>query len=480
LKFKIEPYDWQKQALGKSITLTNMALFAEMGTGKTGATINILRHKYYEHGRQLKTIIFSPLVTLFNWQDEILKHSYIKQSDTVVLHKGGSAGKLKTFNKEVANFPNKIIIVNYEAMLSDKLFEAIKAWGPEVMICDEAHYCKNHKAKRSKKIAAIGDITMHNYILTGTPILNNISDLFMQYRILDGGDTFGKNFTIFQRKYMEDENAVWKARAQGNYFPKWVARPEKYDEVQSLIYSKAIRVEKKDCLDLPPLIKKVLKVDLGKDQKKYYDQMMRDFVTFVQEQEKSGTVVAQLAITKALRLQQIVTGFVQTDEGDVIEIKDNPRLNAVKELLQALHEKHKVILWCSFRHNYKQLRNLCDSLNIEYVSLTGEQNLEKKREAMDSFENDESVRVVIANRRAGGIGVNLVAASYSIVYSRNFSLEEELQSEARNYRGGSQIHNRIVKIDLCAIGTIDEQVVDALHNKQSVSERVINIAKEQV
>jgi SWI/SNF-related matrix-associated actin-dependent regulator 1 of chromatin subfamily A len=191
-------------------------------------------------------------------------------------------------------------------------------------------------------------------------------------------------------------------------------------------------------------------------------------------------VVAQLAITKALRLQQIVTGFVQTDEGDVIEIKDNPRLKAVKELLQSLHEKHKVILWCSFRHNYKQLAKLCEELGIEYVSLTGEQNLEKKRDAMERFENDEKVRVVIANRRAGGIGVNLVAADYSIVYSRNFSLEEELQSEARNYRGGSQQHDRIVKIDLCAIGTIDEQVVDALHNKQSVSERVINIAKEQV
>ena len=455
-----------------------MALFAEMGTGKTGATVNILRQKYYENGRQMRTLILSPLVTLFNWQDEILKHSYVKQHDTVVLHKGGSAGKLKTFQKEVSTFPNKIVIVNYEAMLSDKLFEAIKAWKPEIIVCDEAHYCKNYKAKRSKKVAALADIAKHKYILTGTPILNNIGDLFMQYRILDGGATFGKTFTIFQRKYMEDENAVWKARAQGNYFPKWVARPEKYPELQDLLYAKAIRVEKKDCLDLPPLIKKVLKVDLGKDQKKYYDQMMRDFVAFVQEQEKAGIAVAQLAVTKALRLQQIVTGFVQTEEGEVIEIKDNPRLTAVKELLQALHENHKVILWCSFRHNYKQLAKVCDALKIEYVSLTGEQTLEQKREAMERFENDEKTRVVIANRRAGGIGVNLVAADYSIVYSRNFSLEEELQSEARNYRGGSQKHDRIVKIDLCAIGTIDEQVVEALQNKQNVSERVINLAKE--
>ena len=480
MQFKIEPYQWQKEAMAKAIVNTDLALLADMGTGKTGATVNILRHKYYENGRQLKTLILGPLITLFNWQDEILKHSYVKQSDTVVLHKGGSVGKLKTFTRETEKFPDKIVILNYEAMLSDKLFEAIKAWGPEVIVCDEAHYCKNHKAKRSKKVAILADQAKHRYILTGTPILNNIADLFMQYRILDGGATFGKSYTVFQRKYMEDENAVWKARAQGNYFPKWVARPEKYDEVQELIFSKAIRVMKEDCLDLPPLIRKTIKVQLSKEQKKYYDEMFRDFVTFVNEGEKSGTVVAQLAVTKALRLQQIVTGFVATEEGDIIEIKENPRLQAVKELLLALHENHKVIIWCSFRHNYKQLRELCESIGIKPVMITGAMTLEQKRESMYAFENDEGTRVVIANRKAGGIGINLVAADYSIVYSRNFSLEEELQSGDRNYRGGSEKHDRIVRIDLCAHDTVDEQVVEALVNKQSVSERIINIAKEQV
>lgn len=449
-----------------------------MGTGKTGATVNIMRVKYFEEGKIMPTLIFSPLVTLFNWKDEILKHSYIKERDIVVLHKGGSAGKLRQFEKAISLSHRKIVIVNYEAMLSDKLFEAFKKWRPRILVCDEAHYCKNHKAKRSKKVATLADKATHKYLLTGTPILNNVSDLFMQYRILDGGETFGKTFTVFLKKYMEDRNAVWKARSQ-NYFPDWQPRPEKYPELQSKIYKKALRVEKKDCLDLPPLVKKVVRVDLSKDQKKYYDEMFRDFVTYVKENNKSGVVVAQLAVTKALRLQQIVSGFVQPDDGDVIEIKKNPRLDAVKELLQSLHENHKVILWCSFRHNYKQLSRLCDDMGIEHTMLTGEQNLEAKREAMDRFNNDKDVRVIVANRRAGGIGVNLIAADYSIVYSRNFSLEEELQSEARNYRGGSQIHKRIVKIDLCANNTIDERVVEALSNKKNISETIINLAKEE-
>lgn len=99
---------------------------------------------------------------------------------------------------------------------------------------------------------------------------------------------------------------------------------------------------------------------------------------------------------------------------------------------------------------------------------------------MDSFNNDDKCRVIIANRRAGGIGVNLVAASYSIVYSRNFSLGDELQSEARNHRGGSQIHERITKIDLFAKETIDEHILDALNAKEDISKKVIDFVQESV
>lgn len=85
--------------------------------------------------------------------------------------------------------------------------------------------------------------------------------------------------------------------------------------------------------------------------------------------------------------------------------------------------------------------------------------------------------VAICNRRAGGVGVNLVAASHSIVYSRNFSLEEELQSEARNYRSGSERHESIVKIDLAVKDSIDEEVMLALKNKEQVSTQVLDMVK---
>ena len=99
---------------------------------------------------------------------------------------------------------------------------------------------------------------------------------------------------------------------------------------------------------------------------------------------------------------------------------------------------------------------------------------------MSEFKNNSKVRVVIANRRAGGIGINLVEASYSINYSRNFSLGEELQSESRNHRGGSQIHEKITKIDIVAKDTIDELLLEALQNKHDLNKRIINFAEDAV
>ena len=137
-----------------------------------------------------------------------------------------------------------------------------------------------------------------------------------------------------------------------------------------------------------------------------------------------------------------------------------------------------VILWCAFKYDYEQLSKICKELEYEHVFITGGMSLEDKQEAIRTFSGEENCPVVIANRRAGGIGINLVEASHSIVYSRNFSLGDELQSEARNHRGGSEMHDKIIKIDIVARGTIDELVLEALSNKQKLSDRIVDWAKE--
>ena len=404
MKYKtFEPYPHQIDAMNKAYLSQSFALLWEMGTEKTFGMINILRLKYGQSKRVQRTLILTPLITLYNWKEEFKMHSYVEPSDITVLDCNG-AKRNKMFSKAAFSHNGEqkdaVIIMNYEALQTDSLFSLIEDWAPEIVVADEIHLIKNHKAKRAKRAVVIADRANFKFGLTGTPILNKPTDIFMQYRFLDPS-IFGKNYFAFQAKYMKDENAGWSSRP--GYFPKYVARPEMFGELQDKIYSIATRVTKKDCIkDLPPLIKTVKHIPLSKEQQRMYDQMKKEFITFVKDQQEEGkskAVVAQLAITKALRLQQIVTGFVKTDEDEIVAIKDNPRLKVVEDLLEQLIHDHKVILWCSFKHNYKQLGELCTKMKIKHSFITGDMTLKEKQESMNEFRNNEENRVIIANRQ---------------------------------------------------------------------------------
>lgn len=478
LPYKITPYAWQLNTIKHTENLSEYALFAEVGAGKTCAMVNMLRIKYYQHRRILRTLIISPLVTLYNWRDEIQMHSTIKSSTIVVLDSATKRVKdcdRELYDKRTNQYnKEKIVVVNYEAVLSDNFYKILEAWEPEIIVLDEMHYIKNYKSKRGKKIVALGDKTLYRFGMTGTPMLNSPLDLYNQFRFLDKGKTFGKNFFAFRAGYFQDANAGWSGKK--GHFPKFEPIQAKFGELTQKIYSKAVRVTKEQCLDLPPLIKKKMYVVMSAEQKRAYKEMKDQFITFINDnKDKPRAVIATIALTKALRLQQIVCGHVTDEDGNVHEFKDVPRLAVLKELLEEITPNNKVIVWCSFKHNYQQIAEVCQQTGVPYGFITGAQTLKEKQETMEALKQTDGSYVVIANRRAGGIGINLIEAAYSIVYSRNFSLGEEIQSEARNYRGGSQIHDRIVKIDLVSKDTIDETVLEALRSKQDISDKIIDL-----
>jgi SNF2 family DNA or RNA helicase len=469
-------WEHQKTALEKSKSIPNLGLFFDLGTGKTRTMIEILTHLYTNKGRVMKTLIFGPSVVVENWKREILRFSNIEEVDILCLQGTGKKRLLdfeqRTF-RATTNGKGLIVICNYQTILMQALYDKFIEYKFEVLVCDESHRLKNHKAKTTNRVIDVADQTSNRYILTGTPILNSMLDIFSQFRILDKGESFGKNYFVFLRSYFYDKNA---GMPKHNYFPNWVIRPNADSLITDVMKKKTLRVEKKDCLDLPPLIREKVFVELSREQRKHYEEMKKLFVTYVLDQ----ACVASLAITKGLRLQQIVSGFVAV-EGESAEvmnirIRDNPRIMALKELLEDLAPKHKIIVWACFQENYKEIRKVCDDLNLRFAEVHGE--IKDKQKEVDKFNLEEDCRILIGNQGAGGIGINLVSSDVSIYYSRNFSLEQDLQSEARNYRGGSEIHEKVVRIDLVAKDTIDENILEALYNKQSISEAVLKeIAK---
>ena len=207
-----------------------------------------------------------------------------------------------------------------------------------------------------------------------------------------------------------------------------------------------------------------------------YLQMKEDFIAYLDDK----ACVATLAITKALRLMEIVSGYAKLDDDSVHKIKNTPRMEALKELLEQITPNHKVLIWAVFKENYGQIRKVCDALKLKYVEVHGDIPNKDKYSAVDAFNSDPDCRVLIGHPGSGGIGINLTAASYSIWFSRSFSLSFDLQAEARNHRGGSEIHEKITRIDLVTPGTIDELVLEKLANKEELGEQLLSHLRKQL
>lgn len=455
------------------------AFFMEQGTGKTATAITTLRHKCYAEKKLLRTLIVCPPVVRRNWQREIAAHSTIKRELVIVLD-GTGKNRETVFEREA--FDNafgtltampkaKIFITNYESLSMLSLFGLIKEWRPELLIFDESQRVKDFSSKRTKLAIELADLCDYKLILTGTPVLNSAMDIWSQFRILDGGKTFDKNFYAFRARYFVDKNAGMPAHKR---FPDWQPIEGLEDLFNEKIYKKASRVLKKDCLDLPPLVRQRVEVGLTKEQARMYASMKRDFIAYLEDK----ACTAQIALTKTLRLQQMLSGFWVDEQGDEHEFKETERLEALEELLAEIAPHSKVIVWASFIASYPQITALCEKLKLGYATLVGGMTEKKRQEGIDNFQADTETRVMIANPAAGGVGVTLTAASYMIYYSRSYHLEHDLQSEARCHRGGSEVHEKITRIDIVAPGTLDEVILEALARKENLAESILSLREK--
>ena len=473
---KCKPYPHQEFAVKFAQEVGNIGLLWDMGAGKTRGMIDIMRMLGTKAGRMLRTLIITPPATLNNWKEEIAMHSNFPIHAVLIV----SGDKKHEVLVKALTFDSAILITNYETMINKDLKALIKEFRPEVMVLDEAHYIKTHNAKRTKEILELGLNVQHKYILTGTPITNNIDDIFTLMQFLDNGEALTTNYYAFKSLYMVDKNAWMKARAGMKHFPKYVPCPEMFGILTAKIAKRCLRVLKKDVMkDLPPRIEVVKEVGLAPVQKKIYEDMKRDFIAFVEDAQNGNkyAVIAQVAMVKALRLMQICSGHVKDDQEAIHEVPTGkPAL--LKELLEeiVIGGNNKCIIWHHFRHDVKIISKVCSDLGIKYVSMGGGMSVNERTQAMDAF-NKGSAMVFIGQRQSAGIGINLVPANYSIGYSRDFSLSTELQSRDRNYRGGSQIHDHITKIDLVTAGTIEVDVVKALQNKEELGKKIIDIIK---
>ena len=489
-KFKTKPYKHQLECLNKFGRQQAFALLAEMGTGKTWIVINNLAD-LWSSGDCDAVLVLAPNGVHTNWTRlELPKHMpdwcRWKAAAWVSTPNKSEKDALDALSNNAGSGELRILTMNHEALQTKRGMEFAERFcltGRRVMIvADESDAYKNPTAARTKALLKLKKYSYWRRIMSGTPINNAPFDAFSQFTFLDETILRTTSFYAFKAEYAEmlqEGNPLLtaiKKRSGTKFTPQVVARGvggrPKYrnlDKLSQLIAPHSFRVLKKDCLDLPEKIYKTLVFSMTREQIAVYKKAEEECrIVFENEETPFNKLVA---VTK---LAQITSGYyIHPLSEDPVRIEgDNPKLELLAERVAKIVEAgEKVIVWARYRVEIEDIVARLKKEGIACVEYHGGIKKGDRTDAIEAFERGEA-QVFVGNQQAGGTGITLVAASYVIYFSNNFSLRDRLQSEDRAHRIGQT--KNVTYINIAAKGTIDEAVIRALTSKKSVADTIVD------
>ena len=460
--FKTVPYDHQRKALVFGAYRESYGYLMEMGTGKSKTLLDNIG-VLHRDGLINFAVIFAPKGVYRNWvSKEIpehfpdgMPHRIIRWVSTPTVSQLNEIRSVSTPFDGMTFF-----IMNIEALSTVKGTEALtwlgRKFGAKGLIAvDESTTIKNMKAKRTKNLIQAGRAFAYRRILTGSPVTKAPLDIYAQAEFLGPRLLGHSSFYSFQARY-----AVVQKRKMGAHSFDQVVGYRNLEELSGLISQFSFRVLKRECLDLPEKIYTTREVSLTPEQAKMYDEIRHEGLTML----GSGDLVStQSIIAQMLRLQQVLSGHLKTDDGDLVSFPTN----RLEELVSICEESSgKVIIWSRFRHDIQQIvarlqHEFGEGCAAAYYGDTSDD--ERLRIVQDFQKPDSRLRFFVGNAATAGYGITLTEASVVVYYANDFSLEHRLQSEDRAHRIGQR--NAVTYIDLITPGTIDERIVQALRNK---------------
>jgi SNF2 family DNA or RNA helicase len=263
--------------------------------------------------------------------------------------------------------------------------------------------------------------------MTGTPAAQSPVDAFGLARLVNPQNTT-RYFGMFRDQVMQKVSQFsWVPRANAKEIVHRVLQP-------------AIRFEKKDCLDLPPVTHVERDAPLTPQQSAYYKHLL-DKLRFESDGE---SVTAVNAASKINKLLQVSGGAVYTDAGDVLEFDVSSRLNVVKEVID--ETSNKVLLFVPFTHTIDLVSAFLDKHKISHAVIDGRVSVNKRGVIVDNFQNKKDPKVLVLQPQAAAHGLTLTAADTVIWYAPVTSVETYLQANARIDRPGQKNAMTVVHI----------------------------------
>jgi SNF2 family DNA or RNA helicase len=469
-KFKTTPYDHQRTALDAAGSRDAFGFFMEMGTGKSKVLIDNLG-VLFQQGKCNFALIIAPKGVYRNWvAKEIPEH----MSDDVpnrVIRWVSSPNKKQKKELESIKEPYSgltIFVMNVEAFSTVKGQTAgnwlAKKFGRFGMIAiDESTTIKNHKAKRTKALMKIASGFSYRRLLTGSPVTKSPLDIYSQCEFLRSGLLGYDSYYAFQGRY-----AVVQKRSTGAHSFSQVVGYRNLEELSERMDRFSYRVLKKDCLDLPEKTYTARYVPLTKEQREMYERIQYEALMLFDNGEM---VTAPAVITQLLRLQQLMSGHLKTDDGTMMTFPTK-RMDALEELMD--EHDGKAIIWSRFRHD---IQSIVAMLQKKYgkdaaAGYFGDTSDDERARILRDFQNPtHPLKFFVGNPATAGYGLTLTEANLVVYYANDFNLETRIQSEDRAHRIGQK--NPVTYVDLISEGTIDERIVKALRAKIDIGAKVL-------
>lgn len=450
-----QPYAHQRAGLAFLARLGSGGLTWEMGLGKTKTAIDYaewISESGSDHNANLRVLVICPKTVARNWTAEIEKHA--GHSDYAFLAHGAMAKRIPALATA------RYSIVNCEALSLAPMAKAIKAIEWDLVIVDESTRFKTPKAARTKTLHKLN--AKRRVILTGTPITGKPQDAWSQFEFVSPG-LFGKNYWAFEQRYLAKD---WFGNVTG-------LQPSTADELRNRIDSRSYRILKADVLDLPPKVYTDRRVTMTTEQAALYAQM-RDELRI--EIEGNPRLTANNILTMLLRLTQITAGLVGSNDTGYRWLEDNAKVAELDAMLDELGNE-QVVIFGLYQKELEALSarydtgglvvSLADAASRVPPIIYGPTPEAVRHQLVTEFQAGDR-RLLFAQVRTGGIGINLTAAKTAIYYSRDWSLESYLQSQDRLHRIGQT--GTVSIVHLVAEGTIDDDIAKAIIEKQQLSD----------
>lgn len=403
------------------------ALFADTGTGKSKISIDLCTSRV-EAGQINKVLIICPVSVKRSFEAEI-----------------------KKWEKGFCNYK----IVGHETIgSSDNTFLELKKWidSETQIIIDESHLIKNPLAKRSKRIKQLCEQTSFKLVMTGTPLSENVHNLYMQYSVLSDLIIGVSNWLKFEEKYC----------IMGGFTGAEIIGFKNLDYLMGLLEPYTWQISKEECLDLPSKIEYELFCNFTQEQDYYYYIEKEKLLEVI----KSDNLTATDIFKTFSQMQKIASGMYK---------KQRIGCNKI-ELFERVDLTIKTIVFCKYIF---EVNDVINHLGKDKCTVFTGENLKERYYELELFCKSDK-QFFVATMQTGGTGLNGLqeVCSQIIFYSSSFSYLQKKQCIGRIDRKGQEAEMKVISFSTNS--GIDQRIAQVLARKSSMTEEIKKMLSDKI